>query len=71
MILERTFNNICEWVGAQLIVLGLKLSQFRIVRFYVSADRTSIRAMHVAVTPADLNTSMREYVEELDQSYEQ
>jgi len=70
MILERTFNTVCEFVGVRLLRLSLQLCGFRIVCFYKSPDGESLRAMHVAVSESDLNSSMREYVDNLDASYE-
>lgn len=70
MILEHTFTKACEYVGARLLRLSLQLCGFRIVCFYKSPDGESLRAMHVAVSEADLNSSMREFVDKLDASYE-
>lgn len=69
MILERTFDAVCHFVGMRMLALGLQLSGFRIVCFYKTPDGEGIRAMHVAVTEADLTSSMREFVENLDASY--
>jgi hypothetical protein len=70
MILERTFDAVCEFVGLRLLALGLQLSGFRVVCFYNSPDRESVRALHAAITEADLTSSMREFVDTLDASYE-
>ena len=69
MILERTFNAVCEFVGLRLLALGLQLSGFRVVCFYNSPERDAVLAIHAAVTEADLTSSMREFVERLDASY--
>lgn len=69
LMIERTFNAVCGFVGLRLLALGLQLSGFRIVCFYNSPDRDAVLAIHAAVTAADLNSSMREFVERLDASY--
>lgn len=70
MILERTFDAVCHFVGQHMLVFGLQLSGFRVICFYKTPDGEGIRAMHVAISEADLTSSMREFVENLDASYE-
>ena len=53
----------------RLLALGLQLSGFRVICIYNSPDKKSVRAIHVAVSEADLTSSMREFVENLDASY--
>jgi len=70
MILERTYTAICDWVGMRMLALGLQLTNFRVVCLYKTPDGEGIRAMHVAISEADLTSSMREFVDNLDASYE-
>lgn len=68
MILTKTFETICQFIGGRLMLLGHQLLGFRVICIY-SPDKQHVRAIHVALSEADLNSSMREFVDNLDSSY--
>lgn len=68
--MEKLFTNICHYIGLRLFTLGAQLSGFQVFCMYQPEGDPYVRAMHAATDPAQLNSSMRTYVEQLDASYE-
>jgi hypothetical protein len=69
--MEKLFTSICHFVGLRLLTLGSQLCGFRIVAVYSPEDRKDeLHAVHLATSEAQLNSSMRSYVESLEATYE-
>ena len=56
-------------LGFWLSHVGTRLLGFKVVLIYSHVGQDVIRAMHFAENTAQLNSSMRGYVEDLDASY--
>lgn len=68
--MKHLLTDICHSIGVTLFVWGTRLCGYNRITLYQPEGEPLIRAIHVAGTDADLNNSMRTYVEELDKTYE-
>lgn len=68
--LRNLFYTCRIQLGFLLSWWGSRLLGFNVVLTYTPSEEDVIRAMHFAENKAQLNSSMRVYVEALDASYE-
>lgn len=68
--MKQFFNDMRIQLGFLLAHLGTRLLGFKIVSIYVPQGGDTIRAMHFAENVAQLNSSMRDYVDDLDAAYQ-
>ena len=62
-------EKILNYLGYKLLAIGMQLIGYKTLVIYQPEGDEFIRAMHVAENQQALNTSMRIYVDSLDESY--